>query len=108
MALFFYSSNYKSTSMILVRLFYIAGVVFIVVSIFVNYWLGKRSFNRRNAAGIEIFNSYKHALWTGGWENLVAFLSILLRVVGIILILTAYFDPKGIIEMHNYNVQHHF
>lgn len=48
------------------------GVVFFLIGCFGIYWTGKRSFERRNMAGVEEFDSYGKAVGTRALEGLVS------------------------------------
>ncbi|MBS1526295.1 MAG: hypothetical protein JST19_11640 [Bacteroidetes bacterium] len=85
--------------MFLLTSFYIVGITFILLSLYLSYWRGKRKFNRRNAFGREEFSSYEKSLMNGWTENFASFLSILLMILGIILLLFAYFDSKDIMRV---------
>jgi len=82
--------------MLLLTLFYVAGIVFILLSIYLKFWRGRRKFNRRNPVGRETFSSYKKAVLVSSFEDLIKTLSTILMVLGIILLLAAYFDPEDI------------
>jgi hypothetical protein len=85
--------------MILLTLFYVVGIVFILLSIYLSYWRGKRKFNRRNMAGLETFSTYEKSLTTRWLENSASFISILLMVLGIIILLAAYFGGADIMRV---------
>ena len=88
--------------MLLLILFYLIGIICITISIYLRYWRGKRKFNRRNLAGLETFNSYKDSLLTIYLENFARFLSILLMVVGIFILLSAFFEWRDIIRVNHW------
>lgn len=81
--------------MLPLTLFYIIGIGCVLLSVYLQYWRNRRKFNRR-MGGIEIFDSYRQSLFTHYLENLVQFIYIFLRVIGIILLLAAYFDADDI------------
>lgn len=58
------------------------GLIFICAGGFGIYWTGKRSFNRRNIAGIEEFASYGKALGTKAIEKVVRIMSWLAIALG--------------------------
>ncbi len=86
----------------MLTLFYIAGIVLIVLSLYLRFWRGKRKFNRRNAAGVETFNTYRGSLFINWLENTASFLSILFMILGIIILLAAYFDAKDIMRLDHF------
>jgi hypothetical protein len=47
------------------------GIVFFLASAFGLYWTGKRAFHRRNAAGVQEFNSFGGALATNALEGII-------------------------------------
>lgn len=51
------------------------GIIFLCAGIYGVYWTGKRSFERRNVAGIEEFASYGKALGTRAIEKMVRIVS---------------------------------
>lgn len=65
----------------------ILGVVLLIVGIVVRYWIGRRRFNRRNFAGVEIFDSYGKAVVTKGFERFARILAAICIFFGIIFLL---------------------
>jgi hypothetical protein len=65
----------------------ILGIVLLIVGIVVRYWVGRRRFNRRNFAGVEIFDSYGKAVIARGFERFVSFLATICVLFGIIFLL---------------------
>lgn len=88
--------------MLLLIAFYVVGIAFILLSIYLRYWRGKRQFDRRNAAGNETFRSYGHSLKARYSENAVQFLYMALTVIGAILLLMAIFDAKDIVRVTHF------
>jgi len=58
------------------------GIIFLCAGCYGVYWTGKRSFNRRNIAGIEEFASYGKALGTRAIEKVVRIVSWLAIALG--------------------------
>ncbi len=82
--------------MLLLISFYAVGILFVLISIYLRYWRGKRKFYKRNIAGQEVFSSYNKALTTNWLENSAQFISIFLMIVGIIPLLAAYFGADDL------------
>lgn len=60
----------------------VVGIIFICAGGYGVYWTGKRSFERRNLAGIEEFASYGKALGTRAFEKLVRIAAGVAMVIG--------------------------
>jgi hypothetical protein len=88
--------------MVLLTLFYIIGIAFILLSIRLKFWRGKRKFNRRNAAGLETFSSYEKSLSVSYLENFIQFLYIFLMIVGVLILLTAIFNSHDIRRVNHW------
>lgn len=58
------------------------GIIFLCAGGYGMYWTGKRSFERRNVAGIEEFSSYGQALGTRAVEKVVRIGSLLAIALG--------------------------
>lgn len=58
------------------------GIIFLCAGGYGVYWTGKRSFERRNVAGIEEFASYGQALGTRAIEKVVRIASWLSIALG--------------------------
>ncbi|OCX54298.1 hypothetical protein BEL04_08550 [Mucilaginibacter sp. PPCGB 2223] len=67
----------------------ILSVIFFLIGFGLRYWLGKRSFYRREITGIESFKSYNNMLFTRFWEGLIGFFSVFFIIVGIIFLLVS-------------------
>lgn len=63
------------------------GIVILGASVFGLYWTGKREFHRRNAAGVEEFNSYGQALATNALESIIRIASVIGTLVGLMMII---------------------
>jgi len=68
----------------------IYGILFLLIGVFVRYQIGKRRFNRRNIAGLQIFSSYIKGLIISAIETLINFFGILCIVLGLIAIIIGY------------------
>ncbi|WP_313101705.1 molybdenum ABC transporter permease [Epilithonimonas sp.] len=55
----------------------------LVLGFILKYWINRRRFNRRGAAGIEGFNSYESALWIKMLERLGKWLAYALILFGL-------------------------
>lgn len=77
--------------MILLVVFYTVGITLVICALYLRYWRGKRKFNRRNMAGMEGFKSYESSLLANWLEGTARLLAVILMVLGIILLLYAYF-----------------
>ncbi len=86
----------------LLILFYVFGTGFVLLSVYLRYWRGKRRFERRNMAGMETFKSYNKALSANFIENIASFLSLLLMVIGILLLLMALFGRQDIMRVNHW------
>jgi prolipoprotein diacylglyceryltransferase len=78
--------------MVLLTVFYIVGITLVLLSLYLSYWRGKRKFNRRNMAGLETFKSYDSSLLAHWLEDSARFLSTVFMILGIIILLYAYFE----------------
>jgi len=85
--------------MLLLTLFYVVGIGFILLSLYLRYWRGKRKFNRRNVAGMETFPSYDKELAANWLENASKFLYMLFMAFGIIILLAAIFGGGDIMRV---------
>ncbi|WP_413670131.1 hypothetical protein ACEN9X_09430 [Mucilaginibacter sp. Mucisp86] len=77
---------------------YIIGLVLIALSVYGRYWRGRRIFERRNIAGIQEFKSYNDSLKKTYFENLMHFLGVFSLVLGIIVLLFAYFGYDDFLQ----------
>ncbi|EHQ24271.1 hypothetical protein [Mucilaginibacter paludis] len=85
--------------MLVLTIFYIVGIVCVLLSLYLSYWRGKRKFNRRNMAGLEVFKSYESSVFSTLLENCAAFLSTFLIIIGLIILLAAIFDKDDIVKI---------
>lgn len=65
------------------------GVVLILLGLLLRYYIGRRRFNRRNAAGLQQFRSYREALWISAWERLSMIVANLLITAGMLMLASA-------------------
>ncbi|MFC5475245.1 hypothetical protein [Paraherbaspirillum soli] len=66
------------------------GIIMFLLGSYGQYWVGKRSFHRRNQAGIEVFESYGGALATQALEKVVKIASGVGIALGFILFCVGY------------------
>ena len=68
----------------------ICGIIFLLIGVFIHYQIGKRRFNRRSFAGLQIYSNYLRGLITTTVETLLNLLGILFMVLGLIAIIIGY------------------
>ena len=68
----------------------IYGIIFLLIGVFIRYQIGKRRFNRRNIAGLQIYTSYLKGQITATIETLLNLLGILFIVLGSIALIIGY------------------
>lgn len=66
------------------------GIVIFLASSFGLYWTGKRAFHRRNAAGVQEFNSFGGALATNALEGIIKIASWLGIVLGFMMVVISF------------------
>lgn len=66
------------------------GILLAILGLGLRYWLNRRAFNRRNAAGVELFNSYEAATGNKLLEGLGKKIGGVLVIVGILLAVFGY------------------
>ena len=71
------------------------AIIIIIIGVSIRYWLGRRSFDRRNHFGLEGFKSYKKMRFTRALETFVNLIAGLLILAGIIVFLLALVPPPG-------------
>lgn len=62
------------------------GSIMLIIGWIIRYRIGRRRFNRRNFAGVEVFSSYGKATVTRGFETFMRFLGGIFVFLGIIFI----------------------
>jgi hypothetical protein len=67
------------------------AIVFIAGGLFLRFQINRRQFNRRNAAGVEIFSSYGNAYTTRLLENVGRYVGVFFIIIGILLALSFFF-----------------
>ena len=67
------------------------GILVFVLGFGLRYFINRRAFNRRNAAGVEIFNSYESATGNRFIEGIGRILGLLIMLGGLFIILKGYF-----------------
>lgn len=68
----------------------IFGILLAILGLGLRYWLNRRAFNRRNAAGVELFNSYEAAAGSKLLEGLGRKIGGVLLFVGVLLAIFGY------------------
>jgi hypothetical protein len=68
----------------------IYGIIFLLIGACIRYQIGKRRFNRRNIAGLQIYTSYLKGLIIATIEKLLNFFGMLCIVLGLIAIIIGY------------------
>ena len=68
----------------------ITGIILIILSLAIRYWLSRRNFYRKNAFGVQEFNSHGRMIWTRYFEGFVLFIVYFLFIVGAVFILLTY------------------
>ena len=63
------------------------GLAAIIIGIALRMWVSRRAFYRRNAAGVEEFNSYSAKVFSGMLETLVSLVGIASMIGGVIWIM---------------------
>lgn len=64
------------------------GIVITVIGIGLIYWINRRKFNRRNAAGIEGFSSFEASVFVRFIERIGKWIAYALTILGVLLIST--------------------
>jgi hypothetical protein len=85
----------------------ILAIIFIAGGFFLRFQINKRQFNRRNAAGVEIFKSYGNAVTTQMTEKVGRYVGFFLIIIGIFLAISFFFRPSGGIHDTNKKVNKH-
>jgi len=57
------------------------------LGLIIRYWIGRRRFNRRSIAGLQLFSSYGRWWLTTRIESFVNFLALLAIIAGIFLLI---------------------
>ena len=65
----------------------LSGIFLIIISNVVFFAIGKRKFGRRNAAGLEEFNSYEKSVVTGTLESLLTAVAGIAFIIGSVLVI---------------------
>ena len=85
--------------MVRLIILYVIGIVFILVALYLRYWRNKRKFYRRNAVGVEEFNSYDKSVLINLVENFAKFIYYFLFIVGVLILLLTYFGAPDIMRV---------
>jgi len=70
--------------------YYFAGFSMIIGGFYTIYKIGKRRFNRTNAAGVQLFKNYRTAVWVTFMEKLFFLLAKLMVIAGICVLAWGY------------------
>ncbi|GAE63321.1 molybdenum ABC transporter permease [Chryseobacterium indologenes] len=76
--------------------FLIMGIFLLMTGIALRYWINRRRFNRRNAAGLEGFTTYEHATVIMFIEGIGKLISYTVIMVGFLFLLIHWQDKKRI------------
>jgi hypothetical protein len=60
------------------------GILLIIAGLYIRYQIGRRRFNRRSIAGVQIYSSYFKGLLTAITETLLNVTGALLIIIGLI------------------------
>lgn len=64
----------------------VLGIIPLVIGIGLIYWINRRKFYRRNAAGVELFSGYNTAITVRFLERMGKWIAYALIIVGILFI----------------------
>jgi membrane protein DedA with SNARE-associated domain len=64
------------------------GIIVIVIAIGLIYWINRRKFYRRSAAGVEMFSRYSTAIFVRFLERVGKWIAYALIVLGVVCIWT--------------------
>ena len=62
----------------------IMGIIALIIGIGLRYWINKRKFNRRNAAGLESFSNYEKAVGIRFIERIGKLIAWILILAGLL------------------------
>jgi len=62
------------------------GILCLLIGLGLQFWIGKRRFNRKNIVGIEGFSSYEKMLFVRFIERIGKLISFTIIVLGILLL----------------------
>jgi hypothetical protein len=88
--------------MVLLIAFYVVGIVFVLLAIYLRYWRNKRKFNRRVGYGVEAFKSYDSSVLINFLEDFAHFLYYFLFIVGVIILMAAYFGGNDLMKVDHW------
>jgi uncharacterized membrane protein len=74
--------------------FLIMGIFLLLIGAALRYWINRRRFNRRNAAGLEGFSTYEHATAIKFVEGIGKLISYALIIIGLLFLLMYWQDKK--------------
>lgn len=64
----------------------VLGIIPLVIGIGLLYWINRRKFYRRNAAGVELFSGYNTAITVRFLERMGKWIAYALFIIGILFI----------------------
>lgn len=64
----------------------VLGIIPIVIGIGLLYWINRRKFYRRNAAGVELFSGYNTAITVRFLERMGKWIAYALIIIGILFV----------------------
>ena len=67
-------------------IFFVAGIILLLIGLLIRYSVSRRRFNRRNPFGFQQYPSYNQALATRGGEGCARSIGTLLALAGLVLI----------------------
>jgi hypothetical protein len=70
------------------------AIIFIGGGFLIRFQINKRQFNRRNAAGVEEFNSYGSAYTTQMLEKVGRIVGVFFIIIGIFMALSFFIGPN--------------
>lgn len=63
------------------------GIALLIIGAMLKYWVSRKRFYRRNAAGVEQFRRFSHKVAGQFFERIVVLISILTILAGLLLLL---------------------
>lgn len=59
------------------------GIITLLISGAIRYWIYRRKFNRRNSVGLEEFSSFEKSVFTRIFEQILKLISYIFIILGI-------------------------
>ena len=66
----------------------VIGIIFLVAGLGLRYWINRRKFYRRSAAGVEMFSRYSTAVFVRFLERVGKWIAYALIILGVVCIWT--------------------